>query len=135
MKNLRRLKMNQVIKSYDKNNKLVIYAEIDNNMELSKLYKLSGRKFYKFSKDVFTEDKKTPKKKLTEINKVIINYADDCELLHFHLDGESFCRVKKTDCTSLISPKVISKVSLINDLYYENFTIKPELVSEWLKKL
>ena len=54
--------MNQVIKSYDKNNKLVIYAEIDNNMELSKLYKLSGRKFINFQKMYLLKIKKLLKK-------------------------------------------------------------------------
>lgn len=123
--------MAQSIKCYDNQDKLTTYAEVDANYDIFKYYSLTNRRLVRFYKNLYLENKK----RIIEDNKSIIEFDEDCELLFFVLDGESFCRVKKTNCTTLAQPKILSKLSIVDDCYYENFTIKPELIKDWLKKL
>lgn len=123
--------MEQSVKCYDKNDKLTTYAEVDKNYGILKYYNLNNRRFVRFYKNLYIENKK----RIIEDNSSTIEFDEDCELMLMVLDGESFCRVKKLNCTTIVPPRILSKISIVDDCYCENFTIKPELIQDWLKKL
>lgn len=119
--------MTQIIKCYNENDNLVTFAEVETSFDIIKFYNIKNKTFTKFIK--------TKYKKRVETLETAILFSEECELMDFVLDGEHFCRVKKMTCNTLIPPPIISKFSILNDSFFENYTIRQELIKDWLKKI
>lgn len=123
--------MSETIRCYNKEGNLETMAEINSDNSIKCFYNLSDRVFTRIIEQSYLEKGK----KYSENNKSVIILEEDYELMEFYLDGEQICRLRKKGQTTLSDVKIKSRMNLVNDFIYENFTIKPELVNDWLKKL
>lgn len=123
--------MGETIRCYNQEDKLETMAEFNSDHSLKSYYNISDRVFTRLNELSYLEKGK----KYSENSKSVIILEEDYELMEFCLDGEQICRLKKKGETTLSGVKIKSRMNLVNDSIYENFTIKPELVNDWLKKL
>ncbi len=113
---------------YDKDGDLTSYAEIDkNDNSVVNQYFVKGKELTK--SNIFTYGKKKEK---TDTK---ILYDEECALFFINLDGESFCRVTKKKSHSISPPNEISRISISDEKKAELFTIKKNLVEDWIKLL
>lgn len=126
--------MNQNCKSvflYDKEDNLITFSEINSEGELINYYDLKDRKLKKLN----THSYKEKGKNYTERNRAIIVFEEDASLFHTFIDGESRVVAQKKNATLGTIPKPQSKLYSLNEDNIESFTINPNLVQNWLKKL
>lgn len=123
--------MSETIRCYNKEGNLETMAEINSDNSIKCFYNLSDKVFTRIVERNYLEKGK----KYSENNKSVIILEGEYELMEFCLDGEQICRLRKKGQTTLSEVKIKSRMNLVNDSIYENFTIKPELVNDWLKKL
>lgn len=121
----------KTIKCYDIKDNLQTFAEIDSNLEVASYYNLSNNIFTRFFKPSYDDDGKV----FTENNKTKIEFEGECEMINLVFDGVSICRIKKHGYTQLTPPPIKSRIDMVDENYIESFTIKPELIQEWLKKI
>jgi hypothetical protein len=126
--------MNQNCKSvflYDKEDNLITFSEINNEGELINYYDLKDRKLQKLN----THSYKEKGKNYIERNRAIVVFEEDCSLFHTFIDGESRVVAQKKNAPLGSIPKSQSKLYSLNEDNIESFTINPNLVQNWLKKL
>ncbi len=126
--------MNQNCKSiflYDKEDHLITFSEINNEGELINYYDLKDRKLQKLNTNSYKEKGKN----FVERNRAIVVFEDECSLFHTFIDGESRVVAQKKNAPLGTIPKSQSKIYSLNEDKIEGFTINPNLVQNWLKKL
>lgn len=113
---------------YDKESELISYVEIDKgNNKIVNQYFAKGKELTK--SNIFTYGKKK------EQTNTKITFNEDCSLFFLNLDGESFCRATKRNSSSISPPSEISRISIIDNKKSDFFTIKKNLIEDWLKLL
>jgi len=111
---------------YNNEDELISYVELDNN-EIAHQYLLKNRELTKCN--IFLNNKKK------EINKVKILFNEDCSLRHFILDGEAICRVVRKNSHSISPPNEEARITLKDNKKIDFFSIKKNLIEDWLKLL
>lgn len=113
---------------YDKESELISYVEIDkDDNKIINQYFTKGKELTK--SNIFTYGKKKE-----QTNTKII-FDEDCSLFFLNLDGESFCKAIKKNSNSMVPPSEISRISIIDNKKSDFFTIKKNLIEDWLKLL
>lgn len=122
------MKNSKSIFIYDQNNDLTSFVEFSKkNKEVINQYFLKNRELTKIN--TFTY------RKLKETTKTKVIFSEDCSLFYLNLDGESVCRAVRRNSHSIAPPNEISRISLIDEKRLDSFSIKKNLISDWLKLL
>lgn len=126
--------MNQSCKSiflYDKEDNLTTFVEIDDSNNLMNYYDIKDKKLQKLNVISYKERGKNH----VERNRAIVVFEEDCSLFHTFIDGESRVVAQKKNAPLGTMPKSESKFYSLNEDNIESFTVNPNLVQSWLKKL
>lgn len=116
---------------YNKRDELITYVDLDDSGCLTSYYHIDHNRLIRFTIDKFVEKNKN----FTDINKAVIVFDEPCKLFHTFLDGESCCRAIKRDSRRIEPATVLSRICTHNDHSVEGYTIKPDLLQEWLKRV
>ena len=122
------------IETYDKNNNLVGYIEFKDNRELKCSYQVNGNILRKRYYRKFNEENQFFEDTISGV----IDFENNIRLKHFFLDGETLIRAIEigTAKSNQLSPNIKSRIDILNDdNSIECFTIKSDLINEWLNKL
>lgn len=113
---------------YDKDDELTSYAELNKkSSEVVNQYFLKDRELTKSNTFMYGKSKETTKTKIL--------FSEDCSLFYLNLDGESICRAVRKNSNSIAPPDEVSRVSLIDEKRLDSFSIKKNLIADWLKLL
>lgn len=127
----------KLILQYDKSNNLVHFLELNNFNKIKCYYHVDGSCLdRKFLNEYHDEDLHS------EIISSVICYENNIMLFPIYINGETSVRVilSGDSFTSFKSPNILSKIDVyetseINQVSIQNFTIKSNLIDEWINKL
>ena len=122
--------MKTSIFKYNKNNDLIDYLELDNNLELKCCYTVKDNMLKKIYNNVFVEGKKTFK----EERRVIISFEEQCALTHMFIDGESWVRAIKKGTRGMHFPKEKSRIETSNECP-EVYKVKNSFINDCISLL
>lgn len=117
---------------YNKNNELTTYVDLNKEGQLTGYFHLEGRMLTKMNVLRYKEKNKLHQ----EVSKARITYDEDCKLFHMFFDiDESYCQVVKKNSNRLEIPNAVSKIHVYDNENSKAFTVKKDLISQWLKKI
>ena len=127
------------IGSYDKMNNLVRYIEFVDGQEQAKCsYSVEG----KVLKRTFMQGHRDEDGSYSETLNSIFEYSDNIMLFSMHLDGETYLKpiLSGNSFTSINTPDIINTIlscqpSNKDVATIESFSIKSDLINDYLKKL
>lgn len=117
---------------YNKEGQLMTYVDLNEKGDATNYLSLSGNVLTRFHISSVKEKNKI----YTDIDKTKIVYDEDCKLFHMFFDADdSYCRAVKKSSNRIEPPNIVSITHLHNEDNIESFTVKPNLVQDWVKKL
>ena len=135
MMSLKKVKNYNSIGIYDKCNNLVDYVEFQNDDDIKCYYSVNGNVLNRKYTNVYEGE-------VTELVSSVIEYDNNIMLYPLSVQGETAMRTIQSGAsfTSFIEPGVSSRVDFYDD-YIDNdsgvqcFSVKSELIDEWLNKV
>lgn len=115
---------------YNKDNELIKYVDLNEFGEIENYYKLDGRTLTKINKEPFLEKRKT----VYKAKKAVINFAEDCKLIHMNIEGDTWCKAVRKNSKTHESPKINTNIYMVEE-EMKRFSIQSELINNWIKKL
>ena len=117
---------------YNKKDELITFVEFDANQNMCGYYRLEDKVLTKGHISRYKEKNKI----YTDTIKTKTTFKEDCKLFHMFFDlDDSYCRAVKSGIDRIEPPTVISTIHSHNEDCIEAYTINPNLIQEWLKKL
>lgn len=116
---------------YDKSDSLITYIDFNIQDEIVNYYNVNDNELTKINNFSYKEKSKLYKQQ----QKTKILFAEDISLNHMNFYGESRVVATKKNSNKFIdSPDAVANIHLNNN-FVESFSIKANLLEDWMDKL